>query len=111
MPRIVTFMSNADGISTSDWEQRLGAQFRAARLQADLDQASLAKLANVSEGAVKALETGRGSTLKTMVKILRALNRTDWLEAFAPKVSVSPLQALKGTATPRQRVSRNRKRD
>ncbi len=102
-------MTFDDVITTSDWEQQLGAQFRAARIQAELDQATLAKQANVSEGAVKALETGRGSTLKTMIKILRALNRTDWLEAFAPGVSVSPLQALKGTAAPRQRVSRNRK--
>lgn len=102
-------MPFADVLTTIDWEQQLGAQFRAARIQAELDQATLAKRANVSEGAVKALETGKGSTLKTMIKILRALNRTDWLAAFAPAVSVSPLQALKGTAAPRQRVSRNRK--
>jgi transcriptional regulator with XRE-family HTH domain len=97
-------------ISLDDLEQQLGARFRAARIQAELDQASLARLANVSEGAVKALESGRGSTVKTMLKILRALDRTDWLDAFAPPVSVSPLQALKGVTTPRQRVSRNRER-
>jgi len=102
----MTFVNTLD---TLDWEQQLGAQFRAARLEAELDQATLAKRANVSEGAIKALEAGRGSTLKTLVKVLRALNRTDWLLAFAPQVSVSPLQALKGATAPRQRVSRSRK--
>jgi DNA-binding XRE family transcriptional regulator len=98
-----------DRRTTEEWESLLGAQFRAARIQAELEQSSLARLANVSEGAVKSLEAGKGSSLKTMIKIVRALERTDWLSAFAPPVSVSPLQVLKGQSHPRQRVSRSRK--
>jgi DNA-binding XRE family transcriptional regulator len=69
----MTFVNTLD---TLDWEQQLGAQFRAARLEAELDQATLAKRANVSEGAIKALEAGRGSTLKTLVKVLRAKSQS-----------------------------------
>jgi len=58
---------------------------------------------------VRNLEVGRGSTLRTLVRVVRALGRTDWLEALAPPVTVSPLALLssKRPATrPRQRVSR-----
>ena len=107
---MVNIMSFIDRLTIEEWELSLGAQFRAARIQAGLDQGELAELANISEGAVKSLETGKGSSLKTVIKVLRALDRTDWLRAFAPESSVSPIQVLKGKTTPRQRVSRSRQK-
>jgi transcriptional regulator with XRE-family HTH domain len=80
--------------TVDEWERELGTQMRAARIDADLDQASLAQVAGVSVGAVRNLERGRGSSLATMIRVVRALDRTDWLEALAPHVEVSPLDAL-----------------
>ena len=97
--------------STVEWERYLGEQFRAMRIRAGLEQAVLAERADVSIGAIKNLESGKGSSLKTMIKIVRCLGRTDWLESLAPQVSVSPMQML-ATArrtAPRQRVSKPRK--
>jgi transcriptional regulator with XRE-family HTH domain len=98
-------------IATEDWENYLGEQFRAMRIRANLEQLDLAARAGISVGALKNLEGGKGSSLKTLIKVARGLGRTDWLEALAPRVAVSPMQMLKARAqeTPRQRVYRPRK--
>jgi transcriptional regulator with XRE-family HTH domain len=97
--------------TVEEWEVRIGEQVRAARIAADLDQARLAALADVSIGALSNLERGKGSSLKTLVAVVRALGRADWLESLAPAVTVSPMQLLRARQrTPRQRV-RVRSRD
>jgi transcriptional regulator with XRE-family HTH domain len=73
----------------------MGKQVRAARIAQDLDQSSLASMANVSIGALSNLERGKGSSLATLIAVVRALGRTDWLETLAPAVAVSPLQMLR----------------
>ena len=99
-----------DGNSTTEWERHLGEQFRAMRIRAGVEQAALAERADVSTGAIKNLESGKGSSLKTMIKIVRCLGRTDWLESLAPQVSVSPMQMLAAArrTAPRRRVSKPR---
>jgi transcriptional regulator with XRE-family HTH domain len=97
-----------------EWERELGQQFRAARITEDLDQLALAERAGVSVGAVRNLERGTGSSLATVIRVARALGRTDWLTSLAPTVGVSPLDALaqsrRGEAVHRrQRVSPRRK--
>ena len=96
---------------TDDWESYLGEQIRAMRIRSNQEQTELAERAGVSLGALKNLEGGKGSSLKTLIKVARALERTDWLEALAPKVSISPMQMLRAQSktTPRQRVYRPRK--
>ena len=97
--------------TVDEWEALIGAQVRAARIAADLDQATLADRANISLGAVKNLEGGKGSSLKTLVQVVRALGLTEWLESLAPPITISPL-AMLGTkrSGPRQRVRRRRGR-
>jgi transcriptional regulator with XRE-family HTH domain len=85
--------------TTREWEQMVGRQIRAARISNELDQTSLAALANVSVGALSNLERGKGSSLTTVIAIVRALGRTDWLESLAPVVSVSPIQMLRSKRT------------
>jgi transcriptional regulator with XRE-family HTH domain len=93
--------------TVEEWEALVGAEVRAARIAANVDQASLAARADVSVGALKNLEAGKGSSLKTVVRVVRALDRTDWLEALAPPITVSPLAMLaakRSGGRPRQRV-------
>lgn len=94
-------------IATSEWEAELGKQLRTLRLRLDLDQKQLAKQAGIALNAVKNLETGKGATLRSLIRVLRILQRTDWLETLAPTVSISPVQMLK-TKAPRQRASPRR---
>lgn len=94
--------------STEEWEAELGEQTRNLRLRQNLDQQTLAERAGVGLSALKNLESGKGATVKTLIKTLRALGRAQWLETLAPAVSISPLQMLKAKSQ-RQRASRPRK--
>jgi transcriptional regulator with XRE-family HTH domain len=81
---------------TSEWERRLGEDVRRLRRRRRLTQIELADRANVSLSAVKYLEAGKGSSLATVVRVARALDRTDWLESFIPpEPSVSPIAVLR----------------
>lgn len=90
-------------------EASLGQQFRTLRLRSEANQKTLAEKAGVSLSALRNLETGRGVSLKTMLAVLRALGRTDFLNMLAPESTVSPMQMLKSTKAPRQRAYSPRK--
>ncbi|CAN5119958.1 hypothetical protein BH11ACT2_BH11ACT2_21100 [soil metagenome] len=102
----MTFMP--DDSTVVEWESRLGDQFRSLRVAARWEQRELADRAGVSVGAVRNLETGKGSTTKTIIRVARALDRADWLLALAPPISVSPLALLRAKTPTPQRVYRSR---
>lgn len=90
-----------------EWERVVGEQVRDGRVAQNFDQGSLAAMANISVGALSNLERGKGSSLSTVVAVVRALGRTDWLEGLAPPVTVSPMQILRskrGAGSRRVRV-------
>lgn len=95
-------------LTTEEWEINIGEQIRTERINLQLDQARLATLADISIGALSNLERGKGSSLKTLIAVLRALGRTDWLESLTPPVTVSPLQMLRSMRNAPQ--GRNRMR-
>ena len=92
--------------TSSEWEVWLGEQVREARLLQGVTQRDLAGRAGVSVSALGKLENGTGSELRTLVRVVRALDRTDWLSALAPPVRVSPMQMLRDErrARPRRRA-------
>lgn len=94
-----------DNKTPSEWAEELGQQLRDLRLRQNIDQRQLAKRAGVALNVVKNLEAGKGATLTSMIKVLRALGRVDWLGSLAPAVSISPLQMLKARPS-RQRASK-----
>ncbi len=96
-----------ESMTTEEWEATLGRQLRDLRLRQNVDQRRLAEQAGVALNVVKNLEAGKGATVKSLVKILRALGRIEWLDSLAPAVSISPLQMLKSKPS-RQRASRGK---
>ena len=94
----------------AELEATLGEQIRAARLLRNLSQEALASDAGVSRTAVRNLEGGKGSTVETLVRVLKAMERTDWISMLQPTVTISPLQMLKSTS-PRQRARVSREQD
>jgi len=72
-------------------ERNLGEQVRRSRLSADMTQQSVADQAGVSLSALRSLELGHGSSLTTLVRVLRAIGQADWLTSLAPEPAFSPL--------------------
>ena len=62
-----------DNTLPAELEAGLGQQLRALRLRQNIDQRQLAARAGVALNVVKRLETGRGATVKSLIKVLRAL--------------------------------------
>ena len=93
----------------AEMELALGARLRALRLDRNIDQKTLAERAGVSVRALRNLEGGLGSTLRTLTSVLRALGRSEWLQSIAPVATINPLM-LTRAAAPRQRSSRPRSR-
>lgn len=97
--------------TTDELERSFGAQVKGLRLAQDIDQATLADRAAVSVSALKALEGGRGSSLRTVVRVARALDRVDWLDTFYEQPTVSPLALARereGRRKPQRASARNR---
>lgn len=88
--------------------RRLGEALRALRLRQGIDQATLAARAGIALNAVKKLEYGKNSTVRSLLQVLRVLGREDWLNTLAPAVSVSPMRMLERKA-PRVRAARKAK--
>ena len=82
--------------TTSEWEKYLGLEVRRLRVARGLTQFDFAQRANVSISTIRYLETGRGSSLATLVRVAKVLDRTMWLASFAPvEPSVSPMELLR----------------
>lgn len=94
-------------LTTEEWEIEIGHQVRDIRLRQNIDQQRLAEQAGVALNAVKRLESGKGITLTSFIKILRALGRVEWLNTLAPAISISPMQMLHRKSE-RQRASRSK---
>lgn len=92
-----------------EWQETIGENIRNLRLQRNLDQRELSRQAGISLTAVKRLESGKASTTKTLIAVIRIMNRTDWFNSLAPIVSVNPLDPG-NLLTPRQRVFSKRNR-
>jgi transcriptional regulator with XRE-family HTH domain len=99
-------MENLSFRSAEELQALLGEQLQRLRIAKNLDQISTAEKAGISEKALRNLEAGRGSTVESLLRVLKALDSLDGLELLAPRPSVSPLALLRH-AKPRQRVRRS----
>jgi len=94
--------------NTDDWLATLGDQLRDLRLAQNLGQTELAARAGVARSAVQNLETGRGNTT-TLVRVVRALGREDWLASLNAEPTINPLHMVQQKK--RQRASRRPRGD
>ena len=77
-------------------EKKIGETIRRLRIRKGLPLEDVAARANLSPISVRALELGRGSTLSTILKVLKAIDETDFIVDWVEKSNVvSPLQALR----------------
>ena len=86
----------------------LGRRLRELRLQKNLDQRTTAERAGIAEKSLRNLEAGRGSSVETLLRTLKALDFLQGIEMLAPQPSVNPLSLLK-EGKPRARARHTRK--
>ncbi len=86
----------------------LGERLRRLRLNRNLDQRTTAEKAGISEKALRNLEGGRGSTVETLMRLLKALDYLQGIDMLAPEISVNPLDLLRQPKAP-QRARRSAK--
>ena len=84
----------------------LGERLRALRLASGATQAVIADKAGVSERSLRDLESGQGSTVQTLIRVLKALGADNVVDAIAPRPTVSPLQLLERRSRQRARGAR-----
>jgi len=91
---------NFEFLTPLELARELGSRLRSLRLNRRLEQGELALRAGVSERTLRALEQGHGSTVETLLRVLKALDSLSGLEALAPRPTVDPLALLDGPAQP-----------
>ena len=98
--------------TTDEWQRAIGAWLRESRLSRELDQQTVARLADISTRSLRNLEAGEGSSLRTLIKTVRALGREGWLEQLDEGTGEpSPLELLRAARnrpTRPQRAPRRR---
>lgn len=96
------------GWSDEDILKELGARLRRERLNRNLTQQELADQAGISRGSIAKLEGGSNSSLKTLVRTLRALGIVSRLDVALSEPEVSPLQLAATRGRSRRRASGRR---
>jgi transcriptional regulator with XRE-family HTH domain len=94
--------------TAADLEAQMGNSLRRLRLDRNLEQATLAARAGIGLRSLQRLELGQGSTTHTLISVLRALGREDWLKTVAPVPTINPL-TMPRAGKPRQRAAGRRK--
>lgn len=88
-------------------EAVLGEQIKKLRLSRNIDQATLAERAGISRRALQNLEAGAGSSTASLLSVVRALGREDWLALLAPTATINPLYMVRARRE-RQRATSTR---
>ena len=83
----------------------LGSRIRQHRLNRNISQGAVAERAGVSVATVRNLESGNGSSVTTLIRLLRGLGMLHRLEMLIPETEPSPLQLLRLKGEGRVRAS------
>ncbi len=101
-------MSDLRYKTVSELQAELGRRIGQLRLSRNLDQRTVAEKAGIARAALQNLEAGRGSSVQTLLRTLKALNYLEGIEILAPEPTVNPLALLRSSSPP-QRVRRPRR--
>lgn len=79
----------------AELEAVLGEQVKKLRLSRNIDQTLLAERAGISRRTLQNLEAGTGSSTASLLSVVRALGREDWLTLLAPTATINPLNMVR----------------
>ena len=106
-------MHKIDHISASSEaiEDALSARVEAVRLARNMTQSQLAKEAGISRSTITRLvQNGKGISLDSFIRILKALDLAENLDLLLPAPGVSPLKELENDGLPLRQRARARAR-
>ena len=86
----------------------LGSRIREYRLQRNLTSEEVAIQAGIQPRTLLSAERGANPRMATVIRILRALDRLDNLDAFLPPPGISPMALLRLKGKRRQRARKPR---
>jgi transcriptional regulator with XRE-family HTH domain len=96
-------------LSIPQIEKELGKRLKRRRLEMNLSQEEISERSGLARRTITAIENGEGSTLTTLIAMLRALDALDILEDFLPDTGPSPMAMLKLQEEPRKYASKPRR--
>ncbi|WP_148664562.1 helix-turn-helix domain-containing protein [Herbaspirillum robiniae] len=74
-----------------EMESVLGNDVRLFRINTlKIDQETLAGRAGINVRTLRNLESGHGTSLRTFLAVIRAMDRQTWLRMLVPKTAVRP---------------------
>jgi len=88
--------------SPQELQKELGHRLQRLRVSRNIDQRTAAERAGIARAALQNLEAGRGSSVQTLLRTLKALNYVEGIELLAPEPTVNPLALLKTKAPPKR---------
>ena len=85
-------LKSDEPLSTTEWEIAIGRAISKMRRAQGKSQQEFAQIAGLSASAIKKIEGGDGSTMRSLILIASALGRREWLSSFAvSEPAISPL--------------------
>jgi len=96
-------------LTNPEIEKELGERLKRRRLDLNFSQEMIAERSGLSRRTITAIENGEGSTLGTLIALLRALNSLDCIEQILPDPGPSPLLLARLQEEPRKYASKPRK--
>ncbi|MDA0706601.1 MAG: helix-turn-helix transcriptional regulator [Proteobacteria bacterium] len=82
----------------------LGSKLERLRLSKNINQSALAEEAGVSRRTITRLENGDGTSLDTLIRVMRALGIVDRLETLLPDPATRPIERIKLGGRERKRA-------
>ena len=98
-------MMNLENMENAAIRSELGKRLQRERLNQNITQADLSERAGISRRTLVAAEKGEGTTLETLIRILRGLGSLNRLDQFLPEPPISPIQLAKLKGKVRQKAS------
>ena len=85
-------LKSNEPLSATEWEIAIGRAISKMRRAQGKSQKEFAQIAGLSASAIKKIEGGDGSTMRSLILIAGALGRSEWLSSFATtEPTISPL--------------------
>ena len=92
---------------------KIGEHIKEWRLEMNFSQVHLANKTQLSIPTIYQIESGKGTSLQNLIKVLRILDRLDALSQFLQEKEISPLefQKLESGIKQRKRASKSKSND